>query len=200
MQAYVKTTWVEDVTPTNAANLTNLETGVFLASAPLVTTLPSPPVDGQECNYLADATNGVIWHFVYRSASGKWHFTGGGALYSNVDSNSVPNGSAWGNYGGPSIVVPLPGDYEVTIGGRSINDLGAGGNNIIQSYTVGGSTPLSPDGNDLYTPTAQAAIQQSNTRIKTAVAGATIAERVSTNAGNAGISARFLRVTPRRVG
>jgi hypothetical protein len=34
----------------------------------LVTALPATPVDGQECHFVADATNGVVWHMKYRAA------------------------------------------------------------------------------------------------------------------------------------
>jgi hypothetical protein len=53
----------------------------------LVTSLPSSPVDGQVIDYVADATNGVVWRFRYRSASAsayKWEFIGGGNLDSYV--------------------------------------------------------------------------------------------------------------------
>src|SRR3954451_5923766 len=85
---YTKTAWVEDVTATSAANFNNMEAGIFLASAPIVTSLPATPVDGQECNYLADATNGVMWHLVYRAADAKWYYTGGPPLASDGNASA----------------------------------------------------------------------------------------------------------------
>lgn len=43
----------------------------------LVTSLPANPVDGQEIYFLADSTNGIIWHLRYRVASSKWEYVGG---------------------------------------------------------------------------------------------------------------------------
>lgn len=118
-QAYAKTGWVEEITPTSAANLNNMEGGIYLASAPIVTSLPASPVDGQECNYLADATNGNVWHLVYRATSGKWHMTGGAPLYAEVANggNGIPS-TSYGDLGtsGPSLVAPLAGDYLVEYG------------------------------------------------------------------------------------
>src|SRR4051794_8367816 len=112
---YTKTPWIEDVTQTSPANLNNMESGIFLASAPVVTSLPVSPVDGQEVNYLADATAGVIWHLVYRSASGKWHYTGGPPIvcYTNGADQIVYRG-AWAIPASESsLVLPLAGDYDI---------------------------------------------------------------------------------------
>src|SRR5213080_2977053 len=113
-QAYTKTTWVPNAPPgVSADRLNNIETGIFLSSAPLVTSLPPTLVDGQECNYLADATNGVVWHLVYRAALGKWLFTGGPDLVARYSSDvqlAVTNTV----YTIPvSVVVPIAGDYDV---------------------------------------------------------------------------------------
>jgi hypothetical protein len=81
---------------------------------PLVTSLPASPVDGQEVYYLADATNGIIWHLRYRAASAsayKWEVLGGPPLrgfYATVE--NFP--TVWGS-GNPAILVPLAGEYDV---------------------------------------------------------------------------------------
>jgi hypothetical protein len=83
------------------------------------TALPATPSDGLEYDYIADATNGVIWRFRYRAASAsahKWELVGGGALYaenatvsaftltsSTYVQQEVPNT--------PVLTVPLAGDY-----------------------------------------------------------------------------------------
>lgn len=119
-QAYVKNAWTQGALPAVDAPVLNAwETGIYLASAPLVTSLPGSPVDGQEINYLADATNGVVWHFVYRSALGKWLFTGGPPLSAQNNTADSVNNSAYADLSlgpGPSITVPLPGDYIVSYG------------------------------------------------------------------------------------
>lgn len=125
-QAYTKNVWTQGALPAvDATVLIGWENGIYLASAPLVTSLPGSPVDGQEVNYLADATNGVVWHLVYRAASGKWLMSGGPQLHSEIANGG--NGylaalnNAYGDLGspsspGPSIVVPLAGDYYLSYG------------------------------------------------------------------------------------
>lgn len=83
-------------------------------NAPLVTSLPSNAIDGQEVRYLADNTNGIIWNFRYRAGSGstyKWEFIGGPPLsqydstqYSTTSTSLVRPGSS-------EITTPLSGDY-----------------------------------------------------------------------------------------
>jgi hypothetical protein len=78
------------------------------------TSLPSSPVDGQEIYYAADATNGVIWHLRYRSASSssyKWEFVGGSPT--RTFTNSTGNGNV--NWTFSNVVqpnIPLAGDYN----------------------------------------------------------------------------------------
>jgi hypothetical protein len=88
---------------------------------PVVTSLPASPADGQEVYYLADATNGVLWHLKYRAGSSsayKWEFVGGSPLesYSSANAQTTGGGSLWSSQlsDGTSIVgvdLPLAGDY-----------------------------------------------------------------------------------------
>ena len=85
-----------------------------------VTSLPGSPVDGQECYYVADATNGIVWHLKYNSGSAsayKWEVVGGPPLYSEVLTQEVSNALGYADLAtvGPSITVPLAGDYDVFI-------------------------------------------------------------------------------------
>jgi hypothetical protein len=99
-------------------NLNAINAGVFMAT---VTSLPASPVNGQECFYLADATNGVVWHLKYRSASAsayKWECVGGGAMQAEITTLEIR--STTGAFGdmatiGPSVTVPLAGDYDITV-------------------------------------------------------------------------------------
>jgi hypothetical protein len=86
-----------------------------------VTALPANPVDGQEIYYVADATNGVLWHLRYNAASVsayKWEFVGGSNLYA-ADFNWVTGiitsgtGYTWLNWSTPQITLPLAGDYDI---------------------------------------------------------------------------------------
>lgn len=96
-----------------------------MSSSTLVTSLPTSPVNGQMIDYVADATNGIVWRFRYRSASSspyKWEFVGGPAAYSYVGPNDY-NGSretistlAFGDLAtvGPSFTTPFAGDWDCT--------------------------------------------------------------------------------------
>jgi hypothetical protein len=79
-----------------------------------VTALPANPVDGQECYFVADAANGVLWHLRFNAASAsayKWEFVGGSPLFtSHVGGTTSATTPATG-LAGPSIVVPLAGEY-----------------------------------------------------------------------------------------
>lgn len=88
---------------------------------PVMTSLPTSPVDGQVIYYMADATNGVVWQLRYNAASAsvyKWEFVGGSPLESSSPTNAQTTGG--GTFytttltDGTAIVsVPLPlaGDY-----------------------------------------------------------------------------------------
>jgi hypothetical protein len=89
----------------------------------LVAALPATPFDGQEIYYLADATNGVVWHLRYRASSAsayKWEYLGGSHLVSNQVSTACAM-TATGAYtdfsdGLPTLALPLTGDYIIDFG------------------------------------------------------------------------------------
>lgn len=82
-----------------------------------VTVLPVSPVDGQTVDYLADATGGVIWRLRYRASSPsehKWEFVGGSPLSTGATGSITTTSAALvALTGGPSLTVPLAGDYLV---------------------------------------------------------------------------------------
>lgn len=116
---------------------------------PPVTSLPASPVDGQEIYYLADATNGVVWHFRYRAASVspyKWEFVGGSSLvtFSAPSQNLVAQIAL--QVLGPDLMFPLAGDYECAFSCQ-MNPLTTGtGTNLYSTHpvTVAASLPLNP--------------------------------------------------------
>lgn len=79
----------------------------------LPTTGPfsGPLLDGQRIIFIADATNGVLWHLRYNASSSsthKWEFLGGAAIRTDV--TLVAGTNTW------TLAVPLAGDYDVTYG------------------------------------------------------------------------------------
>ena len=87
------------------------------------TTLPASPTDGQEYDYIADATNGIIWRLRYRSASAsthKWELIGGAFLSAFLNETqavtiAVANGYQFVTKS-PSLTIPVAGDYTVALG------------------------------------------------------------------------------------
>lgn len=118
---------------------------VPLASAPLVTSLPSAPIDGQEIRYVADATNGIIWNLRYRAASSsayKWEFIGGPAYRSVVNLGNADESTTSTSYTnlatvGPDYQIVLPGDYEFYFDIESFRNDGGAGTDAYISYQAG---------------------------------------------------------------
>jgi hypothetical protein len=84
----------------------------------LVSSLPVSPVDAQEIHYLADATNGIVWHLRYRSASAssfKWECVGGRPLWAQVATAENTGSASYVDLTtvGPSVTLPLAGDYDI---------------------------------------------------------------------------------------
>jgi hypothetical protein len=111
--------------PASTLNFERLKSTIDLSIGSYATELPGNPLDGQEIYYAADAANGVIWHLRYRSgASGsyKWEYLGGPSMFSSPSAGD--EGTASTAYvglttAGPSITVPLAGDYIIEFGSRA---------------------------------------------------------------------------------
>ena len=104
--------------------------GPVAVGPPLVTSLPANPVDGQEVDFLASATDGVIWRLRYRAGSAssyKWEFVGGPPMVRYAEGQfSARSVSAWavmsqdGSSPPPTVTVPLAGQYRLTFGTRTV--------------------------------------------------------------------------------
>lgn len=174
-----------------------------------VTSLPGSPYDGQEIYYLADATNGVVWHLKYRAASAsayKWEYVGGSEMLSGVDTqetNTADNTWRALATAGPSVTVPLAGDYEVKIEGEMINGIVNG--TTAMGYDVGATAASFTDAARHNEPTGAANSQTTvgRRRRKTALAASTalVAKYLSNGGGSNGLFGfRSMRVRPVRVG
>lgn len=169
------------------------------------TTFPASPSDGDVHVYNADTTNGVKWMFQYRSASAhayKWEFIGGAPLFADVPAEeSTTTTGAWVDLAtaGPSVTVPLTGDYVVALGSRTY----AGGAGTVTNHTpsFGGATPVLADGIQEYQQTVGGISRHDSIeRKKTGLAaGTTIVSKYSTNYNPTYWLGRWLRATPIRV-
>lgn len=109
----------------------------------VVSSLPSSPYNGQEIYYLADDSNGIVWHLKYRSTSAssyKWEFLGGDPLYDYVASaGSGLISTSYTTYSpsGPVVTSPLAGDYIVDM--AATLHAGGAGRTMTMSYSIGGT-------------------------------------------------------------
>lgn len=171
-----------------------------------VTSLPGSPYDGQEIFYLADSTNGVVWHLKYRSASAsayKWEFIGGSSLVGRADVvRTLTNQTTYANLPTDPISVSLPalaGDYDITIEG-DIGLTSPGFNNVYLSYAVG-ATAASDNWAANIALTGTGASLVKTTRHTAVAASSAIAEKGRTTGNFAGNYAfRRLIIRPVRVG
>lgn len=207
--AYLKRLWLPGRaggTDVRSADLNNMENGIYLSSAPVVTSLPSTPVDGQECNYLADAANGVMWHLVYRAAeagSYKWYLTGGAPLFSeattpNVDENTTNLGYTTLATPGPALTLPLAGDYDVM---HVYDGYNSGTSTNAMSYQVGAAAAVDADGGQADFAAANKLANVVTRRRKTGMAAGTLlSARYKVYGGTGNFRNRRMEVLPVRVG
>lgn len=98
-----------------------INAGSVRFAIPVVTALPGSPSDGDEV-YLqtsAMATAGVMWHLRYRAAGGtyKWEFIGGPPMQGEASGGTTSTSAIPAAYGGgPTVTVPVSGEYEVDFG------------------------------------------------------------------------------------
>lgn len=175
--------------------------------APLVTSLPAQPFNGQEVTFLADATNGILWRLKYRAGSAsnyKWEVVSATPLFDEVaavQNTAVgPTGYAALATAGPAIALPLAGDYDVEIGGRGYTN--ANGTNTLMSYDIGGTGAVDPDAVDCYNGAAPTAGGDGFPRRKAGLTAVTLTAKYKTpGAGVTGTwEKRWMRVRPVRVG
>jgi hypothetical protein len=129
---------------------------------PRVTALPANPVDGQECYFVADAANGVLWHLRFNAGSSsayKWEFVGGSPLVASIV-GSGEAGSSTGAWSFPTTRVRVPtvlkGDYDTAVVLRAT---AAGGGSVLVSLGVAltSTGPTPPGTTTAFTVTANGA-------------------------------------------
>jgi hypothetical protein len=171
-----------------------------------VTTLPTSPVDGQECYYVADATNGVLWHLRYNAGSSsayKWELVGGPEMWVQFGSTNESTLSA--TYtdltsAGPSLTLPLAGDYMVGLGAWGL--ISTVGSTIgYMSYQVGATA--ASDNDAVVFATANTTTGARFNRKNALTAGAVLFAKYKNSGGGSSTATfnfRWLSVRPVRVG
>jgi hypothetical protein len=166
------------------------------SSRPRVTVLPGAPVDGEEVDYVVDATNKVVWHLRYNAAGGtyKWEFRGGPPLYAFVTANEQRAATTYGalTTAGPSVTVPRPGEYDIELGNTGFVTSTDSGHH---SYDVGGTGAV--DGDATRTPPQDASVMVRRRKTITAASTALVSKYKSAAATYFG--SRWIAVTPRAI-
>lgn len=175
-----------------------------ITNIPLVTSLPTAPVDGQEIYYLADATNGIVWHLRYRAASAsayKWEFIGGGPLSSTVDTAESTTSGTYAALAtaGPSVTVPLAGEYVIERDGACGNN--TAGAFHYWSYDIGATAAVDGDSTMFqWISGLNVWANVTRTQKKTLAANTALVSKYKLSAGTGSWGNRNMKVTPVRVG
>lgn len=171
----------------------------------IVEALPtSAALKGDTCTYKT-ASAGVFWSLIY-DAEGEfpWKKIGGPPLYNEVTTQEATKTTSYTGLttAGPSITLPLKGDYDITIGAQMFNN--TANNHARMSYKIGAAAALAENEIDKNEPTAGAfsLAHGSRTRRKTGFAAATVllAQYMCTPGGEASFVGRFMVADPIRVG
>ena len=180
---------------------------VALGEPALQTSLPASPPDGQIISYDPNvgADDGVAWRFRYHAASAsayKWEFVGGSPLYSFVATTETRASATFGDLAtvGPTVTLPLAGDYLVSFGARQTSSAAA--TNTFMSYAIGGTAASASDQTQLAYSSANYHGSQMRTQRKNGLTAAVaLTAKYAVDGGATGYWIdRWLQVTPIRVG
>lgn len=164
-------------------------------------SLPTTPNDGDIVYYVADDTNGIVWAFRYRSASGssyKWEFIGGPPLEAEVATEESTTSTSYAALAtaGPAVALPLAGDYFVSHGYTGRTDAVVGAH---MSYDIGGVGAA--DADSIVQDTAGTNVSVSRLKRKTGLTAVTLTCKYRIAGASTGRwGKRWIAATPIRVG
>lgn len=172
--------------------------------AQLVTALPPTPNDGDEIILVDSATAPTYaWHLRYiaAKATNKWQFVGGAPLLAEVTASETTTSTSFValTTGGPSIPLPVAGDYFVEVGFTGGND--AGGRGAAMSYDIGGTGAVDADmATSGYDTNVFPSVSRVRKKAGLTAVTLTAKYRVANSVGTATFSNRWMRVTPIALG
>lgn len=178
-------------------------------TTPVVSSLPGSPVNSQIVYYQSSgmATDGIVWLFKYRPGSGsthKWEFAGGPPWVKEVDTAETLNSTTYTDLAtaGPSVTLPLAGDYLFHYGMGNDSDTGVA-YRWLMSPNLNGTTPTDTDAVGM-TDGDAGAVSQGNSvarirRFNGRAAADLIKMQYRRDGGDGQPRRRFLAVTPVRV-
>jgi hypothetical protein len=177
--------------------------------------LPPSPVDGQEIFFLADPTNGVVWHLKYRAGSSsayKWEYVGGSAIRHRIDTDETVAEQASLAYVnpatvGPQLALPLAGDYTYAMTANIYVASETGNAAAYVGLSIAAAVPVAPD--VMQWPGwvtgefgAAVTLNRTGSLLNQPISQALLMKYyfASTAAGTAHVRWRELQITPIRVG
>lgn len=180
------------------------------SGVPAVTALPSSPEDGDQIIFTDSLTAGTYhWHLRYVSAraSNKWVYVGGSPAVNSVTASQNCSSSAYGDLSttGPSITLPVAGDYLISISARCDDTDGSNVAIPFISYAIGATSAVDADA-AMYYPGASASQQPytflHRTKKKTGLTAVAITMKYKTSGGayTTTYAERELQITPIAIG
>lgn len=162
-----------------------------------VSVLPGAPIDGQEVDFIVDATNKVVWRLRYNAAGGtyKWEYRGGQPLAAYVDANEQRNALTYGalTTAGPTVTVPRPGEYDVEV---ECTGFAISTSSGFHSFDIGGTGATDADATRV--PADDASVYRRHRKTLT-VAGQALTSKYKSATGATYFGSRRLAITPRAI-
>lgn len=160
------------------------------------------PNDGDECYLIADATNGVLWHFRYNAGSAsayKWEFLGGAPLFGKNNNGATGvTSTTYVDLGGPQFVLARGGDYEWTLSATLANNTGTAFTVIVAKLSGVAALDIDAISWQAFGAGAQATDATIGSYLGV-VAGATLGTWVRVTSGQGTFSSVRLSVRPIRI-
>ncbi len=128
-----------------------------------------------EAYVIVDDTNGIVWHLRYNLATTDWRFLGGAPLYSEVLTDETSSSSGYQDLGtvGPSITVPLDGDYDIEVADTGYDTVN-NGQNLVTALKMGATATADADSFSNTGAAASPGIGASRRYRKTSVTASTV--------------------------
>jgi len=171
---------------------------------PLVTALPSNPNNGDEIVLTDSLSAGTYhWHFRYVAArsSNKWVFVGGTPLVGETATSETRTNTAYGDLSGgatgPSITLPVAGDYVITHGLDGENGSAA---ISFMSYDIGASGAVDADGVRMDIGNAGSGGSFMRSKKKTGLTAVALTSKYKVSTGTMTALNRFIQALPIAVG
>lgn len=174
---------------------------------PRVTSLPASPRHGQEILF-ETGTAGVVWRLSYNALSAsayKWEYVGGPALAKTVETDEAVVSATYVDAAtsGPSITVPLAGDYLIRFGSECYTNTAGAALFMYTAPKVGAAATSDVDAVVPYSAGfLQVHVPSRELPVKTLAAAAVLKLQYKTNDGTktGQYRKRWLSALPVRVG